>query len=329
MRLCVVGHFSAQGDNSGDLGTKQVGTQLASRLSHRHDTIRADIRKPLSWRQIWGFQPEIIHFVLSPTMPGLVAARLCALWGRGAKTVLSAPNPNLAFWRMGSLFRPDLVLVQSRESESMFGHMGCHTRFLPNGVDVQRFLPASPEKKAELRNKHAIPDQRQVVLHVGPVIKRRNVELLGELQRGDRQVIIVGRKSADRQVLQALLDAGCLVTTGFVEHIEEMYALSDCYVFPTPPSNRGASIEMPLSVLEAMSCNLPVICTRFGALPRVFTEGSGLTFVESGDHLDRELEKVRDGLPPGTRDKVLPYNWDSIVDSLEIMYRQIWRGAEP
>jgi hypothetical protein len=26
---------------------------------------------------------------------------------------------------------------------------------------------------------------------------------------------------------------------------------------------------------------------------------------------------------------VLPYNWDSIVDSLEIMYRQIWRGAEP
>ncbi len=324
-----MGHFGSSRDNRGDLGTKQVGIQLAARLSQRHDIIRADIRKPPSWRHIWAFQPEIIHFVLSPTMPGLVAARLCALWGRGAKTVLSAPNPNLAFWRMSSLLRPDLVLVQSRESETMFGRMGCHTRFLPNGVDVQRFLPASPEKKAVLRDNHGIADQRQVVLHVGPIIKRRNVELLGELQRGDRQVIIVGRKPADQQVLQVLLDAGCLVTTSFVEHIEGMYALSDCYVFPTPPANRGASIEMPLSVLEAMSCNLPVISTRFGALPRVFTEGSGLTFIENGDHFDQELHKVRDGCEPGTRDQVLPYSWENIVDSLESIYRQILRGAQP
>ena len=325
----MVGHFTAGADNREDLGTKQVGSQIAARLSEHHDTIRVNIRRPLSWRQIRGFKPQIIHFVLSPTMSGLLATRLCSLYGASAKTVLSAPNPNLAFWRMGALFRPDLVLVQSHESETMFRRMGCDTRFLPNGVDVQRFLPAVPQTKAELREKYGIGRDLFVILHVGPIIKQRNIEFLAQLQSADRQIVIVGRMPADEQVQKALLEAGCIVLTEYVEHIEELYALSDCYVFPTPPANRGASIEMPLSVLEAMSCNLPVICTRFGALPRVFTEGSGLTFIESADDLGQELQKVPNGLEPRTRDKVLPYGWDNVMDSLESIYGEISHGEYP
>ena len=83
---------------------------------------------------------------------------------------------------------------------------------------------------------------------------------------------------------------------------------------------------MPLSVLEAMSCNLPVITTRFGALPRAFAEGNGLTFAESEDDLLRELQKVRDRLEPRTRDKVLPYGWDNVMDSLESIYGEISHG---
>ena len=71
------------------------------------------------------------------------------------------------------------------------------------------------------------------------------------------------------------------------------------------------------------SCNLPVISTKFGALPRAFAEGNGLIFVESEDDLLRELQNVRDGLEPRTRDKVLPYDWDSVIGSLEGIYREI------
>ena len=62
--------------------------------------------------------------------------------------------------------------------------------------------------------------------------------------------------------------------TEYITHLEEIYALSDCYVFPT--TDRRYCVEMPLSVLEAMSCNLPMLTTRFGALPGVFEEASGL-----------------------------------------------------
>ena len=327
MRICIAGHFSRSSQNRGDLGVNQVGLEIASRLRGRHDTLEIDIRDPLTWRRARAFQPQIVHFVLGPSMSGLLAARVLTLFCGSAKSVVSAPNPSVALPRMGALIRPDLVLIQSYESETVFGSMGCATAFLPNGVDIGRFFPAPTWRKMELRAKYGIAGDRFVVLHVGPIITQRNVQLLTRLQQDGRQTVLVGRTAPlDRDLHRMLNDEGCVVFTERLEHIEEIYALSDCYVFPTPPANKGASIEIPLSVLEAMSCNLPVITTRFGALPRVFTEGSGLTFVEGEDDLARELQKVRDALQPRTRDKALPYGWDNVMDSLESIYGEIARG---
>ena len=92
-------------------------------------------------------------------------------------------------------------------------------------------------------------------------------------------------------------------------------------VFPT--TSRRYCVEMPLSVLEAMSCNLPVITTRFGALPRAFEAGGGLIFAEGEEALAAGVERVKAGLRPNTRDKVLPLDWASIVDRLEQAYSDL------
>ena len=67
--------------------------------------------------------------------------------------------------------------------------------------------------------------------------------------------------------------------------------MSDCYVFPTV--HKKACIETPLSVLEAMACNLPIVSTRFGALPTIFNEGSGLFFTENVEHIPQILLDVK------------------------------------
>jgi len=320
MKICFVGHYTARPDNTGDLGTKHVGFEIARRVSERHETIEINIREPLSWRRAKPFQPQIIHFILGPSMLGLLAARLFALYCSDARTVLSAPNPDLPSWRLGAFFRPNLVLVQSYESESVFRNMGCATLFLPNGVDVERFLPASPRRKMQLREKYGIGRESFVILHVGPIIKRRNIEFLANVQNANNQVIVIGRMPADKHLHQVLIDAGCIVLIEYLEHIEEIYALSDCYVFPTPPANKEASIEIPLSVMEAMSCNLPVITTTFGALPRALEQGGGLVFVDCEDDLFQELDTVQEGLEIGTRDKALPYAWPNIVHRIHDIY---------
>ena len=83
---------------------------------------------------------------------------------------------------------------------------------------------------------------------------------------------------------------------------------------------------MPLSVMEAMSCNLPVVSTRFGALPRFIEPGDGIIFIEHGDDFIKELKNVQTGgLEIRTRDKVVPFAWDNIVARLEDIYMELLR----
>ena len=320
MKICLVGHQVREPDE----GVRKIAHQLAQELERRHEVLRLSITDARAWTSIRGFQPGVIHYVLSPTVQGLAAAKVLSFAYKPAGTVMSAPHPHLrSLGKIAWLFRPDLVLVQAEDSERRFASLGFRTQFLPNGVDTERFVPVNGRAKERLREKYGIKKDRFVVLHVGSVKRGRNVQLMQTLQRDDNQVLIVGRASekGGSELADQLGQQGCIVWTDYAPDIQEIYGLSDCYIFPT--TDRRYCIEMPLSVLEAMSCNLPVVTTRFGALPRVFEEGEGLVFANGYADLALGLHKVKNGLPSRTRDKVLPYAWDKVVASLHQSYEDI------
>jgi len=325
MRICLVSHFE---DNpaKGDIGTKNVAVYLSKELSKNHEVMKTSVRNVKSWRYVRAFKPQIIHFVLGPSTLGFVIAKTFSLYYHNAKIIMSAPNPSyLPLKGVIPLFKPNLILVQSWESEKMFVDLGLRTRFLPNGVDVERFVPISEDFKKRLRRKYGIDEGRFVVLHVGPIIKGRTIQLLKELQNKETQVIVIGRRAPMEKDLYRLLEkAGCLIWTNRFEHIEDVYALSDCYVFPTSPKNKTKSIELPLSVLEAMSCNLPVITTKFGALPRIFEKDrDGLFFVENEEDIYKFMEILKNGdTEVRTREMILPYSWKNVIGRLEKIYKE-------
>ena len=162
-------------------------------------------------------------------------------------------------------------------------------------------------------------------MHVGSIQKDRNILIFNQMnQDEDNQVIIIGSttRAMEQDVYQNLKNSGCLVWRTYLENVEELYALADCYIFPT--IGKLNSIEMPLSVMEAMSCNLPVISTRYGALTRVFSEGQGLYFAERDDDFTYLLKQVKsDNGEVKTREKVLPYSWENIAQRLEAIYDEI------
>jgi len=319
-RVCFIGHYNLK---HYDEGVRNVGFHLAEEMSNRHEVLKLDIKDMLKIsRTVKKFNPEIIHYILSPTLIGLISAKFFSALNPSAKSVISAPNPG--YFPMGnwmSLFRPDLVLVQSRQSEMMFKSMGYKTKFLPNGVDIEKFVPVSESVKKRLRDKYNVDRDKFVVLHVGSIEKGRNLKVLKRVQEHGCQVIVVGSTTtnAEEKICRELKRSGCLVWIEYFRNIEEIYALSDAYIFPV--NNRFSCIEMPLSILEAMSCNLPVISTRFGALPRIFHEGGGLFYLESEEDIIRTIELINScDIEVNTRRKVLPYSWENVAKRLETIY---------
>jgi glycosyltransferase involved in cell wall biosynthesis len=328
MKVCLIGEYSGHLDE----GMRKLSSQLAGLMSREHEVKALDIGDIYHrqfWKDIRSFSPQIIHYIHGPSIASLVTMKAISLRNRNAKTVVSATHPDLPRPVRGfiRLFKPDLILTQSYDIERMFIRHGCRTTFLPTGVDTGKFRPVSAGAKQELRKKYGIDGDKFIVLHVGSVRRERNVLLLGDIQGSGLQVVLIGSGSTgvEQDVLRHLKERGCLVRTDFFENVEEIYALSDCYVFPT--KKRIASIESPLSVLEAMACNLPVIATPFGALPRLFQPGDGLFFAESNQDIMASLNSVKSGaIEVNTRQKVVPYDWVKVIAKLEGIYADVCGG---
>jgi glycosyltransferase involved in cell wall biosynthesis len=103
--------------------------------------------------------------------------------------------------------------------------------------------------------------------------------------------------------------------------VEEFYQLADCYVFPL---EIGSSLSMPLSVLEAMASNLPVVSVRFEGLASAFDEGKGLMFVDRPEDIVHRVHMLMDAQQIAlTREQVTPYSWEAVADKLLGYYQEL------
>ncbi len=332
MKICMLSDYSSTNDE----GMRNIAFHLSRGLSCQNEVLHLcllpwrNLALPAFWKKIMDFHPQIIHFIPGPTIRSLAFVKGLKTLFPKAKTVVSATHPFISPFsqRFIPLFKPDLILTQSREKEALFSGAGCKTRFLPNGVDTGRFMPVSREEKRRLRGKHRIAKNKYVVLHVGSVDKARNTLLFNRLPKMKGvQGLIIGSITLpmEQDVYHSLIDSGCLVYREYLPNIEEVYKLADCYIFPT--SNWRKGVELPLSVLEAMACNLPVISTPFGGLPQLFTAGDGLSFAANDGEIITQFCNLRgSNAKTKTREKVLPYSWESITQRLEHLYNELFNN---
>ena len=333
MRVCLLGEFYGNLDE----GMRNTSSYLAKELRKYCEVLPLDLRevfKKTFWTEIKNFYPDIIHYLHGPTIRSLLLLKTVNIHCKDSKTIISATRPNLPYpfrYFIPSL-KPDLVLVLSYETEEMFRRFGCRTKFFPVGVDTNRFKPAKEKIKKELRHKYGFDEYKLIILHIGSIKEGRNIRLLRKLQNDDNQVLIIGPTSTgvNQGVYRDLVRSECIVWVKYIKNIEEIYLMADCYIYPTIKRydflgrNLTDSIEMPLTVLEAMACNLPVITTRFGALPRLFMEGDGLFFADSEEDVFKALQEIKKGdVKVKTREKVLPYSWENIGKRLIKTYSRL------
>jgi len=272
----------------------------------------------LSWRLgrlIRRFDPDVLLYIprWAGTFADFLRLRVLRFYQGRARSVLIVLQPkekSKLQTRILGYLRPDSVFTPSPRVIGRMRELGIPAHFLPLPTDLAKFKPAQDEQeKDRLRKKFGIPSGKFIILHVGHLNRDRNLEALVPLQGRDRQVLIVSSSSTssvsyeDDRLKRALKSAGIIIIDGFLEEIEEVYRLSDLYVFPVV--RETGCISWPLSVLEAMASGLPVLTSDFGGLKELFKQpGRGLRYESPTRFLEAVKEIQQNRNEPSGRDEV-------------------------
>jgi len=274
-------------------------------------------------------QPDRVCYVPSASMTAgaFLRSRILGVYAQGAPLTMLALQPRrMSRWgkMISSLCAPDLLLVFSSSTAARLAHLGKRVSRVSVGVDPVRFAPLEPSRRTRLREELGIPIDRKVVLHVGHLHRARNLEPLKAIQNleGVQVLLVTSSVKQDANLSDGLLRSGIQLLQGRTLAIELVYGLSDLYVFTCPIAaspDRSAAIDLPLSVFEAMACNLPVVTTRFGGLCDLFTEAPDFRYVDDPFDPAEWQRKVGNALREdagANRQKVLPYPWSRLTDAV-------------
>lgn len=275
---------------------------------------------------IANFNPHAVIYVprAAGTRNAFIRARVLRKYSPKAMQLMVSLQPR----RYGLISRlvirslsPDIFAAQGIDVRNAVADMGVNAIAVPSGVDMESFTPVSEQEKRCLRRKYSMPESSPLVLHIGHSKRERNVLLLADLRQSlNCETVMVGSTStfAEADVTGFLKESGVRVIDTYIERVAELYQMADCYLFPVWTS--GGAIEMPLSVLEAMACGIPVVSTPFGSLPEWLPAGTGITYAKDDADL---ICQVGDGLrgarpedPYAIRARVHSFSWGAIADSL-------------
>lgn len=334
LKICLVGEFEKPPDEA----MRKTAQEYAKRLEEDYELLRINARwgyRLNNIRAIRSFDPDIVHFIPGPSIFSFIYTKFVGSV-TDAKIIHSAPLP--AFFNIsGSLYykisyysrhlipvvKPNKLLVQSKRSFQYFTDWGIDCEKLFSGVDLDKFTPVDQDQQRIYREKFGLPLEEHISLHVGSLKRWRNVHRLPEIVSDDTQLVVVGSTATPEEqfVKGELEDAGAIVIHEYIEDIQEIYGAADLYVFPTETA--VACCDVPLSVLEAMATNLPILTTKFGGLPAMFDEGDGIAFGANQSELVTAFERIFANDDVATRSMVEDYSWDKSVKKLKAIYERI------
>lgn len=214
---------------------------------------------------------------------------------------------------------PEIIITQSKQSSCYFNEkLNIKSISLPLGVDTGRYYAFDPARKKSTRSTFGISNEKTVLLHVGHIQQSRNLGWLIDVKKEhpEFEIIVVGstfNARDDKALYAAFLIEDIKIFREYIPNMAEIYNLADFYVFPV--LRQDGAIETPLSVLEAMACNLPVITTRFGSLPDTFKPDKDFFYIDSGEEISN-IVTSRTKKTCSNRAKIAPFTWECIAQKI-------------
>jgi glycosyltransferase involved in cell wall biosynthesis len=244
--------------------------------------------------------------------------RLLERWLAAGTTALIAVSPQV---------RDDLVSLGVAPRERFV--------VIRLGIELDERVAPEEDGRGESRRYLGIPGDRFAVGWIGRMtaVKRTDDVLIAFKSLRDSgvdAVLCMVGDGPDRlpleQRAQELGVARDTVFLGYQEDVAPFYAAFDVLVLPS--GNEGT----PVTVIEALAAERPVVATRVGGVPDVVRDGEDGFLVEAGatdDLADRLGRLARDPalrarMGKKGRERVLPrYAVERLVDDVDELYRSL------
>lgn len=200
------------------------------------------------------------------------------------------------------------------------------------GMDITRFAEAAPEEKQIIRRELGLAEGDTFAISVAQLIPRKNHTALiraAEKLRDPRFHLFIagdGVQEAELKALAEELGVGSRIHfLGFRRDVYRLCSAADLFLF--------ASFQegLPVAVMEAMACGLPIVASAIRGNTDLIDEGKGGFLVEPGDadgfaEAIRRILSDREQLERMKRynlDKVRAYSIGAVTEQMAELYRSV------
>ena len=248
--------------------------------------IRKEMKK---WDAFYVVIPEYLAFFVSlfgAINNKKVVLKFTGIGDLGAGYINKLFMPGLLFWgiRKAAFF---IAVSQTMVDDiASYKFAKDKIKLIPNAVNIDQFTPISSAQKIKMKKQSGF-DSDLVAVFVGKLIDFKGVEYLVEAwkkfvdQNNKKAILLMAGKGPLKEQLDTFISDNNLQQNirllGVRRDISDLMQLSDIFILPS--YTEGLSNTL----LEAMSCGLPAVCTRISGNIDLVRNGQNGLLYEAGD----------------------------------------------
>jgi len=270
-------------------------------------------------RKLKEIDPDITIYI--PSSPRIIMNLLkILLWkGKSRRNVLILLQPPTGMAPFARRILNGVILYRQFDSKLLPPSLQERNwKVIPSGANTSHFKPITKNEKDKLKIQYGFSPGDRIILSVGHLTEGRNLNLIMKISKTitAKTIFVTNEIRADDPVLKTQLkESGVIIFDRYLEKIQDLYSISDCYVFPTV--NPGSAIGMPLSILEALSCNIPVVSAKFGIIHEILKEEDGITFFNDDESAIMLIRKIISETSDNySNQSAINFGWNEIVKKI-------------
>ncbi len=265
-------------------GMRNVATHIAKAFEKKYEVHYSGLKSIISIvSNSWLCDATMIFARANKMVYWL--SRLICLFSRNV-WIVCVQKPDAVFTTLTKKYalKASYLTISAYDLDDIEIRPGYRKEEFSVGIKTEKFVPVDKTRQMELKTKYGMKTDRPLVIHVGHCSSGRGLEDFLTITNTERLVISSGMFESE-EIVKLLEASGVRIHKGYLEHVEEIYQMADVYLFPTRSTEYVISV--PLSVMEALACGVPVIgYGDFENLKSIPSEDGAIKLISDKDELN-------------------------------------------